>query len=761
MKTDLLAQVRKGWFAFADLLFAHRVSRADRAAWLATTVAALGFALSTPVMEVHPLLGHLLFLGQFLAILIPAARAGWAGAWGGLLLSTCGFLATLTTVALLPGGAPEGVLDVEMVIGVGIILTLACGWFGESARTSRRLMLELARAEERLGALINAMPSGLLMMDRAGHILYSNHAARRLLTTEAPEEFGLSVRALVAEEAWPLMRSRILDPKTGEPMRVTIPGERALRTEWVFARVTDQGQPRTLAFLWDAEEKLLREEESRALAAALRCLQEGVVLANLDGTIRYANPAAAQIYGYAERGEMFGTTLREHVTEQDLAGFEDRMEQARDTGGACEIRLRRHDGGETEVHVTTSPVRSDGALIGTIGVIRDLTEAKVIARRASAADKQATLGRLVAGAAHEINNPLAGILTGAELLRDEPGLSPEGAARLETIQVECARAGRIVRDLLAFARQRPVSRTPVEFAEVVRSAVALREGYTRSAGIELTLHAPSPAPVQVDVDQIKQVVLNLLMNAEDAVTGAPVRRIGVTIGQRGGHALLLVNDSGPGVPDALQSQIFEPFFTTKPEGHGTGLGLAVSIGIVGEHGGRISVARGVLGGAQFAVELPLCTPAEIPVRPARRSTDHLKAPRRRILVVDDEPSILNAVGRILQRLGHEVRTAATGGDALGLAVVERFDLIISDLRMPGMSGRELHAELTKEGVLPAADFIVATGDIADPEAFTFLQSTGLPVLLKPFEIRDLVELLGRTRPCAATEAPMPVLDRAG
>jgi PAS domain S-box-containing protein len=734
------------WTQFIRFLSTPIPAGTESRRWIWGGVWAALFAASIPLSDVVPMAGHLLFLAQFIAILLLAARAGWRGAWAGYLLTVYGSFASFATTFVVTLSTSFLPLDMAYLAGAGLLFTLATGYVAAAGERSRALMEQVGLAERRLATLINAMPTGFVLVDGTGQIVFSNREARRLLHNEAPEEFGISLRDLVCAESWPELSRRIGRRTVEEPFRVSLPGATPLRTEWVFAPFHDDGATRTIGFFWDAEEKIRREEESRALMAALRCLQEGVVLAHLDGTIRYANPAAAQIYGYADRREMVGRELREHVAPRDLGGFNERMERARTTGGTCEIRLARPDGGETEVHVTTSPVQVDGAVIGTIGVIRDLTESKVIARRATAADKQAALGRLVAGAAHEINNPLTAILGSITLLRGE-SLGGHIDRHLQVIEGECLRAGRIVRDLLAFARQRPVSRATLELADVVREAVALRASYARTAGIELTLHTPSAAPVSADADQVTQVVLNLLSNAEDAVAGSNVRRISVTIGRRADRALLLVNDSGPGVADELQQQVFEPFFTTKAEGHGTGLGLSVSAGIVSEHGGKISVTRGVLGGAQFAVEFPLAEsaapalPATAPAAPPRRS-----ATRLRILMVDDEPAILGSIGRVLQRLGHEVRVAQTGADGLALALSESFDVVISDLRMPGMSGRELHARLTEEGILPGADFIVATGDSADPEAFAFLQATGLPVLLKPFEIRQLVELLARCRP---------------
>lgn len=744
----MFASLLRGWKCLVQFARFLNIPLTDsgRSAAFGTGAAAIAFAVSIPIIPLHPLLGHLLLAGQMLGVLVLAARYGRAGSYAGFTVTTFGYGSALIAFVLTTGGGADQLSELPILLGFGVIITIACGWFGEGKLRQHRLVKQLAHAEGRLGALIDAMPSGLLVLERNGRIQFSNTMARRLLATDAPEEFGLSLADLVAEEAWPVLRARLYEPVSAELVRVTIPGERPLRTEWRLTRFLDDGRPRVLAFLWDAEEKHRHEEESSSLVAALRCLREGVILTDLENNIRYANPAAAHMHGFEERHELLGRPLRELVAPSRLEGFNERLERARAVEAEYETRIARPDGGETEIHLTTSPVRRDGALIGVVGVFRDLTESKVLARRALAADKQATLGRLVAGAAHEINNPLTAILGGAELLQESVRHDAEASDLLRMMVGECSRAGRIVRDLLSFARQRPVARTPVDLADVVRSAVALREGYARAAGIELSFDAASAAPVQVDVDQIKQVVLNLLVNAEDAVAKAATKRISVTIGRRGGRALLLVNDSGPGVPEELVHQIFEPFFTTKPEGHGTGLGLAVSHGIVAEHGGCMNVSRGVLGGAQFEVEFP------VPATMEPWTDCPAPAPQRaglRILLVDDERPILEAVGRILQRLGHDVWTSTKGEEAIALTRIERFDVIMSDLRMPGMSGRELHARLTEAGVLERTDFVVATGDIADPEAFAFLQATGLPVLLKPFEIKDLVEMLGRCRAGAA------------
>ncbi|HET7042689.1 MAG TPA: response regulator [Gemmatimonadales bacterium] len=708
-------------------LFSPITDRESRPSWLWASAGAALFAAGLPIFVVSHAAGFALLLGLLPAITIPALRTGWRGALMGLFLLLIAFELGLSAIVVF-GERPD--LDpfrLAALLVVVLSTTLLAGVAGETRRRRRETATVAARAEDRLNHIIDTMPTGCLVLDPGGRVVRSNREARLLLSTHAPEEFDLFLQDLIAPEAWPEVCGRLLDPIGGHPIKVLIPGERPHRTEWVFGTFRDGGQRQILAFFWDAEEKCGREEETRSLLAAVRSLEEGVVLSDLTGAIRYVNAAAVSICGVTDRSALLGSPLREHPLGPD-------------------------------VEVSTTPVVVDGAPTGTVAILRDLSAQRMVARKAAVADKQATLGRLVAGAAHEINNPLTAVLANLEVLRTLPRLPKEAAALVELILREGNRAGGAVRGLLDFARQRPTKRVTVGLAEVVQRAVAMREAYARCAGIELTFHAPVHPSVQVDLDQVEQVIVNLLLNAEQAVAGRAVRRIDVTIGARGGQALLVVNDSGPGVPAGLAEKIFEPFYTTKGAHDAPGLGLAVSAGIIAEHGGAIGVARGVLGGAQFTVTFPEVAGTEAAPAPAKVIEDGVVAGLS-VLLVDDEPAILSSVGRVLERLGHSVRTAATGEEAIEIAQEEPVDVIISDLRMPGLSGRELYAKLVAAGVVPKADFIVATGDIADPLAIDFLQATGVPVILKPFEIRSLVETLSRTRP--TSKQVERVLERAG
>jgi two-component system NtrC family sensor kinase len=252
--------------------------------------------------------------------------------------------------------------------------------------------------------------------------------------------------------------------------------------------------------------------------------------------------------------------------------------------------------------------------VGTVLVARDLTpqnkleaEREELRKRLTQSEKLAALGQFVAGIAHELNNPLQGVLGHLELLR-RTGAFPKTLRReVTTIYREADRAAKIVRNLLVFAGSRRLARRPVSLTSVLQKVVALRLSTCRSLSIEVVRHYQEKLPrVQSDPLLLHQVFLNMVMNAEQAIaaTGRP-GRIELTTAVRGDRIVATVRDTGIGIPADALPRIFEPFYTTKEVGKGTGLGLAIAYGIVQEHGGDIAAANHPEGGAIFTVELPI------------------------------------------------------------------------------------------------------------------------------------------------------------
>ena len=357
-------------------------------------------------------------------------------------------------------------------------------------------------------------------------------------------------------------------------------------------------------------------------------------------------------------------------------------------------------------------------------------------------EKLAEMGSLLAGVAHELNNPLTVVIGRITLLR----ATMEGGPRAEGLDKAAAAADRcvrIVRNFLALARQRPPERQKTSLNQVVREAVELLAYLLRVNNVEVSFALAEDLPaLWADSHQLHQVVVNLITNANQAMQeGAGPRRLTFTTRSDAERRRVIIEvaDTGPGIPPAVQKRIFEPFFTTKPAGQGTGLGLPMCQGIVEGHGGSIRVESAPGHGARFVVELPVELPpvqdSEAPPTPAQ--------PRRRggrILVVDDEPEVARLLEEILAADGHRVDTAVNGAEALGKLREGGYDAVLSDIRMPILDGPGLYRWLERERPQLTRRIVFMTGDTLSPQTREFLDASGAPTVEKPFDA-DVVRRL--------------------
>jgi len=353
-------------------------------------------------------------------------------------------------------------------------------------------------------------------------------------------------------------------------------------------------------------------------------------------------------------------------------------------------------------------------------------------------EKLATMGQLLAGVAHELNNPLTVIVGFAGLLAAKLAGGPLGDSA-QQITAAAERCGRIVRNFLALARKHPPERKRVSLNQIVTDAVELLAYPLGADGVTTTLDLGADLPpLWADQHQLQQVVVNLLTNAHHALRDAPERRL--TLATRydraQGRVLLRVADTGPGIPPEIQGRIFEPFFTTKPVGQGTGLGLSLCHGIVEGHGGSIRVESLPGRGAVFTVELPVERPAgdegPAPAAPPPPAVAGL-----RVLVLDDEPAVTRLLEQFLSLDGHQVTTVCDAVAAREMLERDRHDLIICDIRMPGLDGPGLYREVTRRWPAARPRFIFMTGDVLGAETRRFLEETGAPCLSKPFVLDDV------------------------
>jgi signal transduction histidine kinase len=368
-------------------------------------------------------------------------------------------------------------------------------------------------------------------------------------------------------------------------------------------------------------------------------------------------------------------------------------------------------------------------------------------------EKLAALGTLLAGVAHELNNPLSVIMHQAAILeralRDDPR-----QARINTILKAAESCSRMVKNFLALARHESPRRVAVSINTVVRAAIDLIAYGLRNDNIEVTLDLMEPLPlVSADPEQLERVVINLVSNAQYVLRSRPEpRRLALRSSVDGDCVVLQATDNGGGIPPEIRSRIFDPFFTTKPTGEGTGLGLALCHGIVTAHNGTIAVNSEPDIGTTFIISLPIDSivpAADVSVRKVMSTT-----PALRILVVDDNPDVAMAFSDILSAQGHMVEIAGTSRAALQLIGTGAYAVVVTDMRMPDLDGPALYREVTARHPLLESSFLFVTGDTFSPDTDRFLKESGAVFLGKPCTFEDVenaVEQVVRRRARALNE----------
>ncbi len=519
-----------------------------------------------------------------------------------------------------------------------------------------------------------------------------------------------------------------------------------------YARLLETEIASQTASLMDSLAAAARAEWN--LRQVMDAVPDAIVVADREGRILDANAAARALA--AERRVAEGATVFHVLAPEAVPMAQARLAAAfRGELQRFEAPFRRGDGARGVAALVFAPVLEAGDVPRVLVVARDVTDAKHAAAQLQQAEKLAAMSQLVSGVAHEINNPTA-IISGVAqtLLLDD--VRAEHREMLQVIHDEATRIGRITANLLAFARAGGTQRAFVDLNDIVRRTFALQAYHLTTLNIAVTLELDAAAPqVWANGAEIQQVVLNLLINAEQAlVTVPPPRTITVRTSADEHHALLEIADSGPGVPPEIRHRIFDPFFTTKPEGVGTGLGLSICYGIAQEHGGRIWVESEPGRGARFCVLLPrdpraAARPAAAPSDPPSPSPP--AAGPLRVLIVDDEPALRNAVLRFLGRRGLHAQGAADGAEALELLRRHSFDVIISDVRMPGMSGLEFLERLRRDHAELASRVVFSTGDAYAPEVADLLRHAAVPTVTKPFDFAALERLIAEV--AARTKRP--------
>jgi two-component system, NtrC family, sensor kinase len=476
----------------------------------------------------------------------------------------------------------------------------------------------------------------------------------------------------------------------------------------------------------------LHDDGRRTWQEVVDAISPALCVVDRSGAIRRANRAFADLVN-APPASLIGRPWQAFIPPEWSTELQRALDQQ---GAGREVELRT---GEHTYAVTAVPISStDRSAI--VLLFDDQTERRRLQDQLIQSEKMSAIGQLIAGIAHDLNNPLASVVGFADFLTEVPNIPATIREPLTVVREEAERASSIVRNLLGFARKQDHQRRPTALKPLLDATFVLLRNQLMAQRVEAQIEIEPDLPMpDVDPNQIQQVFVNLINNAAQAIasTGRPGTILIRARRWLDGVAIDVIDD-GPGMSDTLAAQVFEPFFTTKAEGEGTGLGLSISQGIVKEHGGRIMLSSEEGNGSTFTVQLPLSTRAAAP------ATDvGARAPTRRlrVLVVDDEPHILHYMRATLEAWGHIPVVASDGEEALARATREHFDLIISDLRMPRFGGREFYQELARRSPAMAERLVFSTGDTVRGDTLMFLETLDRPYLHKPFSLAELRTLL--------------------
>jgi two-component system NtrC family sensor kinase len=486
------------------------------------------------------------------------------------------------------------------------------------------------------------------------------------------------------------------------------------------------------------------EEEYRTLVESSPI---AVVQLDTAGRVTYVNPAVTEITGWDKT-----TILSRYASVVDLAVPEDRPKLAAALDGAAkgqaqrgvEFRAAHADGrarwASAEIQ---SLVSEGGGKKGLLILARNISREKELQSQLHQSEKLKAMGEMVSGVAHELNNPLSGILGYAQLLLSRP--AEQWSRRdLEKIEGNARRCKKIVENLLTFARQSRSEKSSAVVNQVIESVISLNEYQFRMDNVEMVRDFdPRVPPVPLDVSRWQQVFINLATNARDAMVdaGSPVKRITFTTRLRGSELVIRVEDTGPGIARHLLGRVFEPFFTTRE--HGTGLGLGLCYGIVTDHGGTITADSEPGRGAVFTIRLPCAPVEERPPTPEAEPHERVPGAKpQRALVVDDEQVVRDVVTHVLELHGYEVDCAGDSTEALARVEAGEYDVVLTDLRMPGeLDGIGFHKRLQQSRPELARRVVFMTGDIMEHGTFRDIEQMGLTYVKKPFDIRELARVV--------------------
>jgi len=618
---------------------------------------------------------------------------------------------------------------------------------------------ELRRSEERYQEVVENANDIVYTHDLAGNFTSLNRAGERITGYTRAEALKLNMSQVVApehlERAQEMIRRKLSGDTEGSTYELEIVAKdgRRVPLEVSSRLIRRDGKPTGVqGFGRDISDRRRADEALRASEERFRALVENssdaIVLVDAQGSVLYQSRSAERIVGYTAE-ERRGRNALELVHPDDRAAVAGKLGECRARPGSivsAEFRGRRKDGGWLYLEGTAANRLSDPAVAAIVINYRDVSARRSLEEQLLQAHKMEAVGRLAGGIAHDFNNLLTAILGYGDLML--PKLhDPTLRGKMQEIRKAAERASALTRQLLAFSRKQVLVPEVVEVGALIAE---LSKMLRRLIGEDVELVAlpgPAPAAVRADRGQLEQVLMNLAVNARDAMPRGGKLTIEVAVADpdeafrkdhpdvpRGSVVMISVSDTGQGMDAEVRKHIFEPFFTTKELGRGTGLGLATVYGIVKQSGGHVEVDTAPGRGTTFHIFLPA---VEAPPPAPAPSLDAVVGGSETVLLVEDEAALRSLAQEILRDQGYKVMAAGSGPEALAIAGSHpaAIDLLVTDVVMPGMDGRELADRLLP--IHPETRCLFMSGYTDDAIVRRGVREEGMPFLQKPFTIDAL------------------------
>ncbi len=624
----------------------------------------------------------------------------------------------------------------------------------------------LRQSEERYRTLMEEMREGYFETDLAGNYTFFNDVICSQLGYSREELMDMNYRAYIPKEDVKTIYKVYNEIyRTGKPRRlypavnIAKDGTSIFIESSILPRRNSRGEIigfrgiiRNITESKRADEALSQSEEK--YRTILQEMDEGYYEVDLAGNYTFFNDVIYTRLGY-EKNELKGMSYKVYTPEEEIEAVFKVYNNVYRTGQPQRwfpVTNVAKNGSRIFVENSILPTRNtEGQIIGFRGISRDVTERKrmeeerqQLEQKAQFASRLASVGEMASGIAHEINNPLTGVIGYAQLLLQED-LPHNVRKDVETINDGAQRVANVVQRLLAFARQTKPQRTYVDINDVIDTTLDLRAYHLQTSNIMVARQlSPDLSVTVADAGQLQQVFLNLIVNAETEMSLARGHgKLTVKTQQVGNIIRISFKDDGRGIASENLERIFEPFFTTRQVGQGTGLGLSVCYGIISEHGGRIYAESKPGRGATVVVELPIVTEDRQLGLPEPEAPEKHRQTREQFLVVDDEPLVTDFIKKVLSEEGHLVDTVNSAENALEMVNTKKYRMILLDIKMPGMSGIELYKRLQKISPSLARKVVFVTGDVMGARTTAFLSKAKLPYIMKPFDARQLNSALNR------------------